>query len=49
LRYVKNFAISLFSLMWESIHHEGGEITPEMVVHALLAAAGEGQRRKRDA
>jgi glycerol dehydrogenase len=29
----------------ESIHHEGGDITPEMVVHALLAADGEGQRR----
>ncbi len=31
----------------ESIHHEGGNITPEMVIHALLAADGEGQRRKR--
>jgi glycerol dehydrogenase len=30
----------------ESIHKEGGDITPEMVVHALLAADGEGQRRK---
>jgi len=30
----------------ESIHHEGGDITPEMVVHALLVADGEGQRRK---
>ncbi len=30
----------------ENIHHEGGEITPEMVVYALLAADGEGQRRK---
>lgn len=30
----------------ESIHHEGGNITPQMVVHALLAADGEGQRRK---
>lgn len=32
----------------ESIHHEGGDITPEMVVAALLAADGEGQRRRRD-
>lgn len=30
----------------ESIHHEGRGIVPEMVVHALLAADGEGQRRK---
>ncbi len=30
----------------EKIHHEGGDITPEMVVHALLAADAEGQRRK---
>ena len=30
----------------ESIHHEGGDITPEIVVYALLAADGEGQRRK---
>lgn len=30
----------------ESIHHEGGDITPQMVVHALLAADGEGRRRK---
>lgn len=30
----------------ESIHHEGGVITPQMVVHALLAADREGQRRK---
>ncbi len=31
----------------ESIHHEGGDITPQMVIYALLAADGEGQRRKR--
>ena len=30
----------------ESIHHEGGDITPQMVFHALLAADGEGRRRK---
>ncbi len=30
----------------ESIHHEGGDITPQMVIHALLAADREGQRRK---
>ncbi len=30
----------------ESIHHEVGDITPEMVAHALLAADGEGRRRK---
>ncbi|OQA09590.1 MAG: Glycerol dehydrogenase [Firmicutes bacterium ADurb.Bin373] len=30
----------------ESIHHEGGDITPQMVSHALLAADGEGRRRK---
>ncbi len=30
----------------EKIHHEGNDITPEMVVYAMLAADGEGQRRK---
>ena len=30
----------------ESIHHEVEGITSEMVVHALLAADGEEQRRK---
>lgn len=30
----------------ESIHHEAGDITSDMVAHALLAADGEGRRRK---
>ncbi|WP_407080274.1 glycerol dehydrogenase [Candidatus Contubernalis alkalaceticus] len=30
----------------ESIHHEAGEITPQMVVYAMQAANGEGKRRK---
>lgn len=32
----------------ESIHHEGGAITPHIVVQAMLAADGEGQRRKKN-
>lgn len=31
----------------EKIHHEAGEITPEMVIHSLLAADEEGKRRKK--
>ena len=31
----------------ESIHHEAGEITPDKVLHALLAADAVGSRRKR--
>ncbi|MGI6358365.1 MAG: glycerol dehydrogenase [Bacillota bacterium] len=31
----------------EGIHHESGDITPEAVIHALLAADGEGRRRMR--
>lgn len=31
----------------ESIHHEGGQITPQMVFYALLAADREGRRRSR--
>ena len=31
----------------ESIHHEAGEITPDKVLHALLAADAIGSRRKR--
>ncbi|MHB8910376.1 MAG: glycerol dehydrogenase [Syntrophales bacterium] len=31
----------------EFIHHEAVEVTPDAVVHALLAADGEGRRRKR--
>jgi glycerol dehydrogenase len=30
----------------ESIHHEAGEITPEKVLHALLAANAIGEKRK---
>lgn len=30
----------------EKIHHEGGVISPDQVVHAMLAADGEGRRRK---
>ncbi|HWQ19105.1 MAG TPA: glycerol dehydrogenase [Methanotrichaceae archaeon] len=30
----------------ESIHHEAGQITPEKVLHALLAANAIGERRK---
>lgn len=31
----------------ESIHHEGGTIKTQMIVQAMLAADGEGQRRKK--
>ncbi len=31
----------------ESIHHEGADITPQIVIEALLAANAEGKRRKK--